>query len=43
MQKIGEIKKLEMELKEQEVMEIIDITEKELEELKRQRYDLLSS
>ena len=32
-----------MELKEQEVMEIIDITEKELEELKRQRYDLLSS
>ena len=32
-----------MELKEQEVIEIIDITEKELEELKRQRYDLLSS
>ena len=35
---------MEMELKEQEITEIINITtEKELEELERQWYDLLIS
>ena len=35
---------MEMELKEQEITEIINITtEKELEELERQWYDLLVS
>ena len=39
-----EIKKLEMELKEQEIIELINITtEKKFEELERQWHDLILS